>query len=271
MASGRTLRRIQVVAVLIPAVAAMAGGGYALARAFHSSPHQGLGEVLTQGHGSRNPEGPLGCGVEFGDSRLSVGTDNVEANAPSIDMVLSADGRFVAFASQASNLVPGDTNSVQDVFVFDRQTGQLDLRLESVRVADADGELFAAFPDLSAGFSLGSLLQGKLMPTRLVIEHPVLRLDFGLGAGRMRILSHGQLLRVIAAADRELHAVGTRRLEDPHADGRQRAADVAVVDMDMVQAGAQLALCYSYAQNEPDVCVLASLAQHVYTHQGTGP
>src|SRR6266566_556608 len=54
-------------------------------------------------------------------------------------------------------------------------------------------------------------------------------------------------------------------------DGRQRAADVAVVDMDMVQAGAQLAPCYSYAQNEPDVCVLASLAQHVYTHQGTGP
>jgi hypothetical protein len=50
------------------------------------------------------------------------------------------------------------------------------------------------------------------------------------------------------------------------ADGCQRAADVAVVDMDMVQAGAQLALCYSYAQNEPDVCVLASLAQHVYTH-----
>ena len=59
---------------------------------------------------------------------------------------------------------------------LDRQTGQLDLRLESVRVADADGELFAAFPDLSAGFSLGPLLQGKLMPTRLVIEHPVLRL-----------------------------------------------------------------------------------------------
>jgi hypothetical protein len=30
---------------------------------------------------------------------------------------LSADGRFVAFASHASNLVPGDTNGAADVFV----------------------------------------------------------------------------------------------------------------------------------------------------------
>ena len=37
---------------------------------------------------------------------------------------VSADGRFVAFQSSASNLVPGDTNGVDDVFVHDRQTGQ---------------------------------------------------------------------------------------------------------------------------------------------------
>jgi hypothetical protein len=36
---------------------------------------------------------------------------------------ISADGRFVAFASHASNLVPGDTNGNVDVFVHDRQTG----------------------------------------------------------------------------------------------------------------------------------------------------
>ena len=58
----------------------------------------------------------------------------------------------------------------------DRQTHQLDLRLEGVRVADADGEPFAAFPDVSASFSLRSLLQGKLAPTGLVVERPVLHL-----------------------------------------------------------------------------------------------
>jgi Tol biopolymer transport system component len=36
---------------------------------------------------------------------------------------ISADGRYVAFASFADNLVPGDTNGVLDVFVHDRQTG----------------------------------------------------------------------------------------------------------------------------------------------------
>ena len=36
---------------------------------------------------------------------------------------LSADGRFVAFATYASNLVPGDTNDFSDVFVRDRRNG----------------------------------------------------------------------------------------------------------------------------------------------------
>ncbi len=36
---------------------------------------------------------------------------------------ISADGRFVAFSSFASNLVAGDTNGTWDVFVHDRQTG----------------------------------------------------------------------------------------------------------------------------------------------------
>src|SRR4051794_9344185 len=37
--------------------------------------------------------------------------------------VISADGRFVAFSSHASDLVAGDTNGVADVFVVDRATG----------------------------------------------------------------------------------------------------------------------------------------------------
>jgi len=37
---------------------------------------------------------------------------------------ISADGRFVAYRSFASNLVPGDTDGGPDVFLFDRSTGQ---------------------------------------------------------------------------------------------------------------------------------------------------
>jgi len=46
-----------------------------------------------------------------------------EGDAPSFDPSLSADGRYVAFWSQATNLVLADTNSTDDVFVHDRQTG----------------------------------------------------------------------------------------------------------------------------------------------------
>jgi Tol biopolymer transport system component len=40
-----------------------------------------------------------------------------------VEPALSADGRFLAFASFATNLVPGDTNDTLDVFVRDLQTG----------------------------------------------------------------------------------------------------------------------------------------------------
>ncbi len=45
-----------------------------------------------------------------------------QANAPSGEPAISADGRYVAFSSYASNLAPGDTNGRQDVYVYDRAT-----------------------------------------------------------------------------------------------------------------------------------------------------
>lgn len=44
-------------------------------------------------------------------------------NARSEFPTLSADGRWVAFQSRATNLITGDNNTFQDVFVKDRQTG----------------------------------------------------------------------------------------------------------------------------------------------------
>ena len=45
------------------------------------------------------------------------------ANDGSDSPVLSADGRFLAYRSLASDIVPGDTNGVPDIFLYDRQTG----------------------------------------------------------------------------------------------------------------------------------------------------
>ena len=57
-------------------------------------------------------------------TRVSVASDGEQGNSSSYDSSISADGRYVAFESSASNLVSGDTNGAYDVFVHDRQTGQ---------------------------------------------------------------------------------------------------------------------------------------------------
>ncbi|HUA67349.1 MAG TPA: hypothetical protein VMA13_02270, partial [Candidatus Saccharimonadales bacterium] len=49
----------------------------------------------------------------------SVATDGTQANGRSYDAAMTPDGRYVTFASQASNLVPNDGNGIPDVFVRD--------------------------------------------------------------------------------------------------------------------------------------------------------
>jgi hypothetical protein len=65
---------------------------------------------------------PLAASAQ-GLTRVSVASDGTQAGGPSFAPALSADGRFVGFASDASNLVAGDTNGVADIFVHDRVTG----------------------------------------------------------------------------------------------------------------------------------------------------
>src|SRR5437867_6951292 len=80
--------------------------------------------------------------------RVSVASDGTQGNSSSYSPALSADGRFVAVASYATNLVPGDTNAAPDVFVHDRQTGTT----ERVSVASdvTQGNNGSENPSLSA-------------------------------------------------------------------------------------------------------------------------
>jgi hypothetical protein len=56
-------------------------------------------------------------------TRVAVDSSELESNGASVDAVISADGRYVAFQSLASNLVAGDTNGFMDVFVRDLLSG----------------------------------------------------------------------------------------------------------------------------------------------------
>ncbi|MGH7786007.1 MAG: TolB family protein, partial [Candidatus Binatia bacterium] len=59
-------------------------------------------------------------------SRVNLDSAGQQATGGTQDSImpsLSSDGRYVAFASHATNLVPGDTNNVFDIFVHDRVGG----------------------------------------------------------------------------------------------------------------------------------------------------
>jgi Tol biopolymer transport system component len=72
-------------------------------------------------------------------SRSSAG---VQANGKCMDAALSGDGRLVAFASIANNLVPGDTNGAWDVFVRDLDSGITTRASVSPTGAEASGGSF---------------------------------------------------------------------------------------------------------------------------------
>ncbi len=55
--------------------------------------------------------------------RVSVHSDTSQGDGDSFEPSVSADGRYVTFRSSATNLVDSDTNSSDDAFVHDRQTG----------------------------------------------------------------------------------------------------------------------------------------------------
>lgn len=105
-----------------------------------------------------NLSGPVGIGAyvdvyvrdrQLGTTeRISWGIGGIQANGSSRGGAISADGRYVAFESAATNLISGDTNATGDVFVYDR----LKHATERVSVGPA-GEQSASggdFPAMSA-------------------------------------------------------------------------------------------------------------------------
>ncbi|MEM7116072.1 MAG: hypothetical protein AAF614_26765 [Chloroflexota bacterium] len=81
-------------------------------------------------------------------TRVSVASDGTEGNDGSFSASISGDGRFVAFSSGASNLVSGDNNNTNDVFVHDRQTGTT--TRVSVDSSGSEGNGHSIAPNISS-------------------------------------------------------------------------------------------------------------------------
>ena len=80
--------------------------------------------------------------------RVSADSSGVQGDGVSDLAAISADGRYVAFESRADNLVPGDTNGANDVFVHDRQTGVTER--VSVGSTGTEGNGECSYPSISA-------------------------------------------------------------------------------------------------------------------------
>jgi hypothetical protein len=80
--------------------------------------------------------------------RVSVSSNGVEGNDDSGEASVSADGRYVLFASSATNLVPNDNNGERDAFVRDRWTGKT--RRVNVSSDEVQANDDAAYMSISA-------------------------------------------------------------------------------------------------------------------------
>lgn len=99
--------------------------------------------------------------------RVSVSSAEQQANADSINFAsaVSPDGRYVAFSSTASNLVPGDTNGPfsSDVFVRDRQSGTTSRASVSSAEQQANADSFAAGISANGRYVLFSSFASNLV------------------------------------------------------------------------------------------------------------
>jgi Tol biopolymer transport system component len=105
-------------------------------------------------------------------TRVSVTSGGLQANSFSGTPSISADGRFVAFVSNASNLAAADTNFLQDIFVRDRQTNQT--TRVSVDSTGAQADSLSDFPSISGD---GRFVAFQSLATNLVASDTNFSLD----------------------------------------------------------------------------------------------
>ena len=162
--------------------------------------------------------------------RVSVGPAGQQANGRSFEPAISADGRFVVFASGASNLVAGDTNNAEDVFVRDRRAqltrrvsvgpgGQQANSISVVPVISADGR-FVAFQSFASNLVAGDTNTANDVFVRDRVAQVTRRVSVGPGGQQTNrdssfaaISAHGRFVAFVSPAS-NLVAGDTNNVED---------------------------------------------------------
>ena len=140
--------------------------------------------------------------------RISVNSDEVQANAGSFNPAMSSDGRFVAFSSAATNLVSADANTRTDVFVRDRLLG-LTTRV-TVNSSGVEADRGGNYPAISGD---GRYVTFVSLATNLMDEEPY---------GYEHIFVHDRQtgMTTLVSQSEGWQLVGTSQAPDISADGR---------------------------------------------------
>lgn len=174
-------------------------------------------------------------------ARASIAPDGTQANGPSREPDLSADGRRLVFTSDADNLVAGDSNGRADVFVRDLETGVTSLVSGAPQGAAARGTARAPAISPDGGFVSFTSSAANLVPTDRNGVSDVFVAD--LSAATTRLVSVGRRARrQNASVARPFHQVsdislnGRRVVFDSDATNlvprdRNRRTDIFVRDL----------------------------------------
>jgi len=174
---------------------------------------------------------------------VSGSATDARPDGPSTLPRLSANGRFVAYQSQAANLVPGDTNGVDDIFVFDRltrRTARVNVGPDGSQANDAssgaspsaDGR-FVAFASRATNLIPGGDLNGSNAD---VFVH-----DRSLGRTWLVSVDHQGLQRSVGYSQnpwisgdgRRVAFLSTAGLVPGNPAGKQADVDIFVFDADL--------------------------------------
>ena len=161
---------------------------------------------------------------------ISISSDGTQGNGSTYIPSISADGRYVLFASKSSNLVIGDTNDAVDVFLHDRVTG--DMSMVSI---SSDGRQGNADSGISQVSFLAISADGQYM----VFDSGASTLVIGDTNNAEDVFIHrrdtGETIRVSVANESTLE-VGYSESPSVSADGRYvvfQSYDSGLVDGDV--------------------------------------
>lgn len=163
-------------------------------------------------------------------AKVSLGAGGIDANGTSGNVaqgsIVSDDGRWVIFLSEASNLVVGDTNGTTDVYLTDRASGT------TARVStDTDGEQLAlstyGFAMSSDGSRIAYIIQGAAGDPVILFDRPSgLRIPLNRSSDGT---IHGEGTVPVISADGQFVAMrGTDAIMQQPSDGNE---DVFLFDL----------------------------------------